>query len=327
MVVKRGDVFLADLGNERIGSELAGKRPIVVIQNNIANKYASTIIIAPISSNISKIKLPTHIKANADNGLSIDSIILLEQVRAIDKGRLQRKIGSITMEQLIEIENSIPIAIPTGLVIDPSKLEDLKDNLKRLLKPLVITEGKTDVKIINTAWQKLYPNREMIFDCVSSGIEIEEENRLGGAENLRREIEYLTKTSERPTIGLFDNDVKGNEQFKGLNKKIFEEYDIKKNWRKHKERNIWAILLPVPPERKLFVTDNDNTQRYLVIEHYFSDKILKQFNMHGNNILGTDVFKINNKKDEFAEEICKLNSVEFNNFKILFNTMKQILNH
>ena len=95
MNVKRGDIFYADL-SPVIGSEQGGIRPVLVIQNDVGNKYSPTIIVAAITSQINKAKLPTHIEISGKiHGLSKDSVILLEQIRTIDKRRLKDKIGHV----------------------------------------------------------------------------------------------------------------------------------------------------------------------------------------------------------------------------------------
>jgi mRNA interferase MazF len=92
-MIKRGDVFYADL-SPVVGSEQGGVRPVLVIQNDIGNKYSPTIIIAAITSQINKAKLPTHVEITGQEyGLPKDSVILLEQIRTIDKKRLREKIG------------------------------------------------------------------------------------------------------------------------------------------------------------------------------------------------------------------------------------------
>lgn len=92
MLVRRGDIFYADL-NPVVGSEQGGIRPVLVVQNDIGNKYSPTVIIAAITSQIDKAKLPTHVELkSADYGLEKDSVILLEQLRTIDKRRLKEKI-------------------------------------------------------------------------------------------------------------------------------------------------------------------------------------------------------------------------------------------
>lgn len=88
MIVKRGDIYYADL-SPVVGSEQGGIRPVLVIQNDIGNKYSPTVIAAAITSQINKAKMPTHIELAAkDYGLNKDSVILLEQIRTIDKRRL-----------------------------------------------------------------------------------------------------------------------------------------------------------------------------------------------------------------------------------------------
>ena len=94
-MVKRGDIFYADL-SPVIGSEQGGIRPVIVVQNDIGNKYSPTVIVAAITSKINKAKMPTHIEIGAaEHGLTKDSVILAEQIRTIDKKRLKEKIGRI----------------------------------------------------------------------------------------------------------------------------------------------------------------------------------------------------------------------------------------
>ena len=114
MIVKRGDIFYADL-SPVIGSEQGGIRPVLVIQNDIGNKYSPTIIIAAITSQINKAKLPTHIEIKApDYGLPKDSVVLLEQVRTIDKKRLREKIGRFSDEKMKEVDECLKISL--GLI-------------------------------------------------------------------------------------------------------------------------------------------------------------------------------------------------------------------
>lgn len=111
MIVKRGDIFYADL-SPVIGSEQGGVRPVLVIQNDIGNKYSPTIIIAAITSQINKAKLPTHIEINApDYGLPKDSVVLLEQIRTIDKRRLREKIGNFDDEMMYRVDECLKISI------------------------------------------------------------------------------------------------------------------------------------------------------------------------------------------------------------------------
>ena len=92
MKVKRGDIFYADL-SPVVGSEQGGVRPVLVVQNDIGNKYSPTVIIAAITSQMNKVKLPTHVEVSAELGLPKNSVVLLEQIRTIDKKRLREKVG------------------------------------------------------------------------------------------------------------------------------------------------------------------------------------------------------------------------------------------
>lgn len=110
-MVKRGDIFYADL-SPVIGSEQGGVRPVLVIQNDIGNKYSPTIIIAAITSQINKARLPTHIEINApDFGLPKDSVVLLEQIRTIDKKRLREKIGRFDEDMMKAVDDALRISL------------------------------------------------------------------------------------------------------------------------------------------------------------------------------------------------------------------------
>ncbi|HLV10034.1 MAG TPA: type II toxin-antitoxin system PemK/MazF family toxin [Halanaerobiales bacterium] len=114
MNVIRGDVFYADL-NPVVGSEQGGIRPVLVIQNDIGNKYSPTVIVAAITSKIDKAKLPTHIEISAKNtNLEKDSVILLEQIRTIDKKRLQRHVTHLEKYIIKKVNEAIEISL--GLI-------------------------------------------------------------------------------------------------------------------------------------------------------------------------------------------------------------------
>lgn len=117
--VRRGDIFYADL-SPVVGSEQGGVRPVLVLQNNIGNKYSPTIIVAAITSQINKGKLPTHVEISQnDFGLSKDSVVLLEQIRTIDKKRLREKIGHFDDGMMDKVDESIQISL--GLIMMNSK--------------------------------------------------------------------------------------------------------------------------------------------------------------------------------------------------------------
>lgn len=114
MIVRRGDIFYADL-SPVIGSEQGGVRPVLVVQNDVGNKYSPTIIIAAITSQINKAKLPTHVEITGQEyGLPKDSVVLLEQVRTIDKKRLREKIGRFDNETMQYVDDALKISV--GLV-------------------------------------------------------------------------------------------------------------------------------------------------------------------------------------------------------------------
>jgi len=108
--IKRGDIFYADL-SPVVGSEQGGIRPVLVVQNDIGNLHSPTIIISAITSRLNKAKMPTHIKIRGDNyGLSKNSIILLEQIRTIDKKRLREKIGHLEDTILNKVDEALKIS-------------------------------------------------------------------------------------------------------------------------------------------------------------------------------------------------------------------------
>ena len=110
MIVKRGDIFYADL-SPVVGSEQGGIRPVLVIQNDVGNKYSPTVIVAAITSQINKAKMPTHIELIGDDyGLSKDSVVLMEQIRTVDKRRLKEKIGHMDDEHIIFVDEALRIS-------------------------------------------------------------------------------------------------------------------------------------------------------------------------------------------------------------------------
>jgi predicted ATP-dependent endonuclease of OLD family len=227
------------------------------------------------------------------------------------KSVLEGKICSLPVSSYSTVSNELA-----------NKLFSLSDVERQ--KIIIITEGKTDKAIIETAFQKLNPGIDLPYHIIPSGLELNEEIRTGNADTVRRTIEFIsTISNDIKLIGLFDNDREGNEQFKGLNKKIFEIYNNQLLTRKHKEKSIYGMLLPFQPERSEFVTENI-TQRYFVIEHYFSNEILESNNMKGDNILTTDVFEISGDKSSFSNSVEQLGAECFENFNILFNQIDNL---
>lgn len=109
--IKRGDIYYADL-SPVIGSEQGGIRPVLIVQNDVGNKYSPTVIAAAITSQQFKTKLPTHISVNASVcGLSKDSVVLLEQIRTLDKKRLKEKMGNLPETDMTRIDNALSVSI------------------------------------------------------------------------------------------------------------------------------------------------------------------------------------------------------------------------
>ena len=111
MSIKKGDLYFADL-SPVTGSEQGGIRPVLVVQNDVGNKYSPTIIVAAVTSRRNKADLPTHVEIAADgNGLSKNSVILLEQRRTIDKTRLKERIGTIDRNRLPEVNEALSVSL------------------------------------------------------------------------------------------------------------------------------------------------------------------------------------------------------------------------
>ena len=110
MNVKRGELYYADL-SPVVGSEQGGIRPVLVVQNDVGNKYSPTIIAAAVTSKINKAKLPTHIESPSAYGLAKDSVILLEQIRTLDKRRLKERIGELPPATMLKVNQAILISL------------------------------------------------------------------------------------------------------------------------------------------------------------------------------------------------------------------------
>lgn len=110
MNIRRGDIYYADL-SPVVGSEQGGLRPVLIVQNDIGNRYSPTVIAAAITSKLGKAKLPTHIDVFASRvGLVKDSVILLEQIRTLDKRRLREKMGHLDNELMQQVNNAISVS-------------------------------------------------------------------------------------------------------------------------------------------------------------------------------------------------------------------------
>ena len=123
MNVKRGDIYYADL-SPVVGSEQGGIRPVLIVQNDVGNRFSPTVIAAAITSQRDKAKLPTHIELTADAcGLAKDSIVLLEQVRTIDKRRLKERMGKLDELSMSKVNQALTVSF--GLVTEEGDIEDI----------------------------------------------------------------------------------------------------------------------------------------------------------------------------------------------------------
>jgi len=109
-MVKRGEIYYADL-SPVVGSEQGGMRPVLILQNNVGNKYSPTVIVAAITAKIEKGKMPTHVEVTKEDGLERNSVVLLEQLRTIDRQRLKDKITQLNKDMMKEINNALEISI------------------------------------------------------------------------------------------------------------------------------------------------------------------------------------------------------------------------
>ena len=124
MTIKRGDIYYADL-SPVVGSEQGGVRPVLIVQNDVGNKFSPTVIAAAITSQKYKTNLPTHIHVHAnDCGLAKDSIVLLEQVRTLDKRRLRERMGNLAPDDMNRINRALSVSFGLG----PREREDKAGN-------------------------------------------------------------------------------------------------------------------------------------------------------------------------------------------------------
>jgi hypothetical protein len=201
------------------------------------------------------------------------------------------------------------------------------DRIQQAAKPVVITEGKTDVTHIQVAWGKLSDGRPMPFDVVSCGGVAGPKEDRGGADMLRTMLRACCLHLERQALGLFDHDREGTEQFNSLKTDGFVEGQDATH-RRHAKQPVQALLLPVPPERRTFVSGQARSC-YLALEHYYSDFLLDRFGLKGDPVVADSaVFNIvseTRKKAAFAEALIDLDAAEFGNFKAMFDRIIHLL--
>lgn len=206
--------------------------------------------------------------------------------------------------------------------------EEVLSKVKATELPALLLEGKTDASLIISAWEKLNPGKPMPFCPIACGLEPNPDERNGGADMLRRCFEFLSIVTDRTSVAVFDNDRAGNEQFKGLAHKAFEPGKDSLH-KRHKQKPMHALLLPIPTGRELFVSQSKLTNRYLSIEHYFSDEVLQANGLKGDSVIAdSKVFEIDASskvKVEFADKAKNFKAAEFNYFALLFDRISVIL--
>ena len=109
-MIKRGEIYFADLGVSE-GSEQSGKRPVIILQNDIGNKHAPTTIVAPITSRTTKAKLPTQVWLSVTDGFRVDSMVMCEQIRTISKSRLIKKLGQAQEDEMRLVDEAVRISL------------------------------------------------------------------------------------------------------------------------------------------------------------------------------------------------------------------------
>jgi len=244
------------------------------------------------------------------------------------------------LDDLFEKQNTLELMGGLGILLAQKEFieeyrkitkekDELETKITQYVKPILIVEGKTDKWIIEKSWAKLFPSIDIPFEIYPSGLYLNINESEGNADQVKRTIELSSPmiNNDKIIIGLFDNDREGNEKFSGLNQKIFEKYRVNKFVRKHKTKNIYGLLLPVPDNRKIYV-GNKITQRFLEIEHYFSDTILQENKLKGEKVApDSQIFTIRNKhKTRFARErVNNIDSREFDNFRSLFEKINEII--
>lgn len=192
--------------------------------------------------------------------------------------------------------------------------------LNEFSRPALLLEGPTDADLITTAWTKLYPSKPMPFTPIGCGAD----SGAGGAKTLNSALRYLTSVFNKKVIAIFDNDREGATQFGGLKTPDFINGNDEHH-RRHRTKDVHAILLPTPPGRESFVPTT-SAHRVLEIEHFFSDAILAAHGMQGAPIYhGTNVFEIKGNKTAFAALVATFGAHEFSGFSTLFERINTLL--
>ena len=140
--IHRGDIYYADL-SPVVGSEQGGIRPVLIVQNDMGNKYSPTVIAAAITSRMSKTRLPTHIDIYAERaGLARDSVILLEQIRTLDKRRLRERMGHLDDEMMNRVNSAI--AVSFGIMNAPTGGYEVEEQPAAVAEAGIVAQSAND---------------------------------------------------------------------------------------------------------------------------------------------------------------------------------------
>lgn len=237
------------------------------------------------------------------------------------------RIREIPNGELIETEQFSEFDSALGAFVNTATFDQIVvQRIMQSSKPLLITEGKSDVILVTEAWTKLNGNQEMPFEVNSCGAFHTDEGKggKGGATMLRTMLHALCLYSGRLAIGLFDHDEEGVNAFNSLKKDGFKlGADPKHSM--HASNLVHAMLLPAPPGRKQFVSETNSRSCFLALEHYFSDSVLAQYNMMEPIAADSKLFRIDGNKASFSRGISKLDSSEFTHFAILFQRIANLI--
>lgn len=153
--IRRGQIYYADLGNDIVGSEQGKMRPVMILQNDVGNKYSPTVIVAVITSQLKNLNMPTHVVLGQHNGLDKLSMVSLEQIRTVDKKRLKEYIGTISKEDMKKIDKAIEISM--GVY---SKTDELIDTLENINEEEASKEVSIFKKLLRYLTKRLI-NKEL----------------------------------------------------------------------------------------------------------------------------------------------------------------------
>lgn len=227
----------------------------------------------------------------------------------------------VDAEVFTEFEHALEAFVRTR-AFDERLLARIRDSAR----PVLLVEGKTDRKHLEVAWEKLHPGEEQPWEIVPCGGAGLPKDR-GGAEMLRTMLRACCLHLERPVLGLFDRDREGMEQFLGLEADGITA-GIDDCHRRHKTKPVHAVVLPAPVGRENFVSHKPK-YCYLVIEHLYSDQLLRQFGIADDPVaVGCNIFEIvadSRKKGRFADAATTFAPSEFVHFQTLFDRLVDLL--